>query len=150
MFIYDASKDSTNRESFTPIALHSCGDQRPLQDSIIRRPLGRLDWHIIFVLEGECLVEYKGCSHRLVSNDFILYPPHVPQDYRYPGLVPTCAFWLHFGGTDVERLLSECGLNGGVHHSRNSAELRPILQSLIREYRIRKPLWDIRGAGLLT
>lgn len=148
--IYDASRDTTNRESTTPVALHSCGDQRPRQDSIIRRPDGRLDWHIIFVLEGECLAEYSGVLHRLVPNQFILYPPKTRQNYRYPSTIPTYAFWLHFGGTDVPRILSECGLGGGIHHSQHSGELRPLIHALIHEYRLQQPLWEIRGAGILT
>ena len=150
MYIYDPSRDSTNRVSETPVALHSCGDQRPRQESVIRRPNGRLDWHIIFILEGECLAEYESVSHLLTANDFILYPPKASQDYRYPSKVPTHAFWLHFGGTDIPRLLEECGLGGGIHHSRHSAELRPLIQALISTYRMGQPLWEIRGAGLVT
>ncbi len=150
MYIYDASKDSTNRESHTPVALHSCGDQRPQQESIILRPAGRLDWHIIFILEGECLAKYDGQTHRLTVGDFILYPPGTPQDYRYPGVIPTHAFWLHFGGTDIERILEECHLSGGVWHCRKSTEPRAIFPSLVHEYRLQQPLWEFSGAGLLT
>ena len=150
MYIYDASRDTTNRISYTPVALHSCGDQRPRQESIILRPNGRLDWHIIYLLEGECIAEYAGSLHHLTAKDFIIYPPSTPQDYRYPGAVPTHAFWLHFGGTDIPRLLEQCGLSGGVYRSQGHTELRPLIQALISEYRVQQSLWEIRGAGLLT
>lgn len=150
MYIYDASKDTTNRISHTPVALHSCGDQRPRQESVILRPNGRMDWHIIYMLEGECTAIYGNQTYHLTAKDFILYPPNAPQDYRYLGAVPTCAFWLHFGGTDIPRLLELCGLDGGVYRSLSTAELRPLIQALISEYRVRQPLWEIRGAGLLT
>ena len=150
MHIHDASKDTTNRLSPTPVALHSCGEQRPRQDSIIRRPDGRMDWHIILLLEGECIAEYQGKIHRLTAKDFILYPPNVKQDYRYTGVLPTYAFWLHFGGTDVERILGECHLAGGVYRCQKSGDLPTLIQSLIHEYRIKQPLWELRGAGLLV
>ena len=150
MHIHDASKDTTNHQSHIPIALHSCGEQRPRQESIILRPDGRMDWHIIFILEGECMVKYDQQLYRLTAKDFILYPPGAPQDYRYPGTLPTLAFWLHFGGTDIPRLLELCGIGGGVYHSQSSAELRPLIQALVSEYRVKQPLWEIRSAGLLT
>ena len=109
-----------------------------------------MDWHVIFILEGECTAKYEGNVHRLAPKDFILYPPNVPQDYRYHGAVPTSAFWLHFGGTDVKRILRECGLDGGVYHCQQSGELPALIHGLIHEYRIKQPLWEIRCAGLLS
>ena len=149
VYIYDASKDTTNRISTTPVALHSCGDQCPKQESIILRPNGRMDWHIIYIMEGECAAKYGDQTYHLSAKDFILYPPNTPQDYRYPGVIPTHAFWLHFGGTDIERALREGGLSGGVFHCRQNGDLPSLVHSLTHEYRIKQPLWEIRGAGLL-
>lgn len=150
MYIHDASRDITNFESDRPLALHSCGIQNPRQDSLILRPEGRLDWHIIFVIEGECMAEYGGRDTLLSKKYFVIYPPHARQKYSYSGEKPTRAFWLHFGGTEVRHIMEDCGLGGGVYHSQSSAELRALFPPMIREYRTKQPLWELRGAGLLA
>jgi len=150
MHIYDgAHMDTTNFFSPAPLAIDSCGTQRPRSDTLVLRDAGRVDYHILFVRSGTCTVEYEGASHTLSEHDFVVYLPHQRQCYRFPGEGAVSTFWLHFSGTEADAVLEQCRLSGGVYHSRRSVEVSDIFHHMIHEYRTKPPLWEMRTAGLL-
>lgn len=148
MRIYDISKDMTNFESDKPLELHGCDLQSHKLDFLVHRPNGRLDWHIIFVIEGEVTLKYEGKEYVLKKRDFVVYPPNAPQEYLYRSDKAPAVFWIHFSGTEARSIMEKCGLTGGIYHSRDSAEIRALFPPMVREYHIRSPFWELRGAGL--
>ena len=150
MMIHDgAVMNGTNFSSPMPLSVGSCGTQRPKNETMVLRTDGRVDYHVLFVRTGSCTVEYEGQQYTLREQDFVVYLPYQRQCYHFPGGEQTTTFWLHFSGTEVDTLLGQCHLGGGVYHSCHGSEVRDIFQQMIHEYRTKPPLWELRSTGLL-
>ncbi len=105
-------EDRTNFTSDDYIHLNSCGLAVGTEPSFITyRPCGRVDWHILYQLEGGLSAEYEGEALTITEGDILIYPPHVPHFYVYPEGSRT--FWMHLSGTAAESILTSLGLSAG-------------------------------------
>lgn len=80
-------------------------------DSTTNRPDGRLDYQMIFIESGIGHFYIDKKNVHVTSNHVIIYHPNETQKYTYYGTDKTRAYWIHFGGTQVEHLLKSLGLN---------------------------------------
>lgn len=69
--------------------------------------LGRHDYYLIYVIEGELTVFENNKSRELNTGSAVLIPPNHP--YRYRGNSSTHYLYVHFTGSYAEQFLADCG-----------------------------------------
>jgi len=118
-----------------PLFISSAGYQEFLtMDYSINRPRGRCDYQLIYLYKGKALYHFTDGDEIINEGTLILYAPNEPQKYEYKAEDGVRLFWMHFTGSEVEKLFREAGLEGvrclnlGVQE-----ELSAILFRIIRE-----------------
>lgn len=123
-------RDTTNFSSTSYLRVNSCGVLSRLgENEIIFRQNGRVDYHIVYLLEGTMEAEYLGTPHTLKAGDFVFYPPNIP--HRYRDFSETNRVWVHFAGQAIPEILQETQLKGGVYHLSPSSQLKNLFVELV-------------------
>lgn len=123
-------QDSTNFSSESFLCVNSCGiHARLCENGISFRQKGRVDYHIVYLLEGTMEVEYQGTTHILKAGGFVFYPPNVP--HRYRDFSETNRAWVHFSGQAIPEILQETNLTGGVYQLAPSTQLKNLFVQLV-------------------
>ncbi len=117
--IYDGSvRDTTNFCSNEYITINSCNIQKSDgKPYTVVREKGRVDYHILYIAEGECVCLYDDAETVMTKGNFVLYPPSVKQMYSFPAGKYAKRFWIHFSGYGVKDILNKLGLRGGVYRT---------------------------------
>lgn len=105
MYLPADASDMTVREQF--LAVNCAGvavDRRKLVNANLR---GRNDFYIQYLVQGRLWVDLAGTQTEMHPGDMILYYPHCP--YRYEGREDTAYYWVHFSGSEAEKLVKSCG-----------------------------------------
>ncbi len=100
------------------------------------RPQGLPDYQLIYIRRGVGGFVFDGNEYAVRSGNAVLYKPHELQEYIYRREDRTEVYWVHFGGTDAEKILNELcldtspiiSLNAEGDVARLSAELIKELQ----------------------
>lgn len=144
MEIYNGDlRDTTNFKSHSFLQINSCGIQPATPgEQITYRRKGRVDYHILYVAEGMCEVEYEGKTH-LLRHGFVLYPPHVPQ--QYIDCENTVKMWIHFNGYYIDEILKEAKLENGVHPISPSPIFEKMFIQLVAEHNQQIPVSNEKG-----
>lgn len=123
------------------LSINCCGYQSfRTRNFTSKRPKGRVDYQIIYL--------YKGCGHYLLNGSFktvaagniLVFPPHVPQIYTYYAKDNPEVFWIHFTGTDCQRLMDIQQLKSG--YIGENIQLKSLFQEIILELQLKKPLFE--------
>ena len=136
-------QDITNFASHSYLQVNSCGIQSSHGSSIAFRRNGRIDYHVVYVLNGILEVTYQEQIHQLTAGCFVLYPPHVPQ--KYQDFPTTRRAWIHFTGHTVPDILNEAHLSGGVYRAAQSPALEKSFIQLVSEYNSAAPIRTEKG-----
>ena len=149
--IYDgALRDTTNRTSSEYIEINSCNIQQSRKKPhVVIRNAGRLDYHILYIAEGECLCLYGDEEKLIKKGNFVIYPPNVRQRYSFMEGTAVVTMWVHFAGVGVERLLDELGLSGGIYSSVFSADTEHYFRKMINANAINSPKHNVLAMGYL-
>lgn len=124
-----------------PITVNCCGQQVfKTKDYSQQRTGGRLDYQIIYI--------YKGAGHFYVDNQWIdlaagniiLFRPSEPQVYSYFASEKPEIYWIHFTGTDCERLLAKYNIDN-CYIGENMA-LKLLFQDITMELQLKKHLYE--------
>ena len=109
----ERQRDLYERTSEEYLNLNSCGIQHFFErDAMAKREFGRIDYHILYIAEGECHVTIDGVSECAGEGSFILYRPFEKQEYAFMSGVRTVSYYIHFSGRGCEELLHKLGLYG--------------------------------------
>ena len=149
--IYNGNlRDTTNRSSDKYIEINSCNVQRSggRAHTVIRKD-GRVDYHLLFVAEGECSCFYKGVDYLMKSGDFVIYPPCAEQRYSFPEGVAVTTMWLHFAGSGVKEIFEDLGLCGGVFSAVVPAEVKHYFKQMINANSLGLPKHRVLARGYL-
>ena len=115
MIYNGALEDKTNFISSKYLEINSCNIQYSMKKPYtVIREQGRVDYHLLYVAEGECLCLYEGEEFLIKKGEGVIYPPQVMQKYTFREGVDVTTMWVHFSGIGVSELLLELGLCGGV------------------------------------
>ncbi len=71
---------------------------------------GRLDYYLLYILEGRLKLFTPVGEVDCEGGDFILFKPATPYKYSHGKEAPLHYAWVHFTGRDVEEILSEYNL----------------------------------------
>ncbi len=121
------------------IQINSCGPtiSKNIEYKVIRKK-GRNDYHILYVIHGECFVWYNDKEYKLESGDYVIYFPHEKQEYRYAGIKETHTYWIHFTGSAVEEIFSDAHLNSGVHFAPENKSVQTCFKKIITFHSLQK------------
>ena len=141
---------SSDRISDKYLELNICGVQRTFgKEREACRPNGRLDYHILYLAEGSCILTRNGVRQRVACGNMILFYPHEPQFYKYPAGENVTSLFMHFCGTGGAEVLEQCKLDKPVVYIGKSERLENIFSKLVNEYILKKPLFSAVCAGLI-
>lgn len=143
MKIYNGDlQDISNHTSHSYLQINSCGIQSLSSISqITYRQKGRCDYHIVYIANGQCDVEYNGKTY-LLKEGFVLYPPHSPQ--KYVDHANTTRMWIHFNGYNANEILTDACLKEGIYHV-TSPILEKMFIQLITEHNLNSSITNEKG-----
>ena len=106
MFSY-YMKNPENSEAVSEkyISVNMFGYTEGRTDMRIRRENGRVDYQLIYVKSGEMVIHEGEKSVTMGAGEICLFRPGEPQLYSIYQ-TPTAFFWIHFSGSEAERMLS--------------------------------------------
>ncbi len=128
--IWDGTRDTSNFYSDKYLQVNSCGIQRRDKGLTVLREHGRKDYHIVLMMEGECLTEYDGIAYTMKRGDYILFPPNTKHFYSYTS--SNLSFWCHFTGTAVNEILQQCDIKPGLSSFTNDQRVAESFYDLLR------------------
>ena len=134
--IYDGSvRDTTNFCSNEYITINSCNIQKnDGKPYTVVRERGRVDYHILYISEGECVCLYDDSETVMTKGNFVLYPPGVKQKYSFPEGKYVKRFWIHFSGYGVKDILEKLGLGGGIYRTSVEQEVENCFEKMIYDH----------------
>lgn len=130
--------------------INACGYQHFLGIKAGSRRLnGRIDYHILYISKGSCLVTLDGREIIVPENSLIFYPPHTPQIYFFGPEDESVSYYIHFSGTQCESILKSLNLyNNRILNLGSNAHLENILERLVGEFNVKKPFYEQCCQGL--
>lgn len=114
--------------------LNNCGRQTlSASDTYTLRKNGRVDYHILYILSGVCYATICGKEYKVTQGCIALFPPNIPQEYRFYKKDKSESVWMHFTGVGCTDYLRELGLlDKSVFEVGKSAELMSAVDAMIR------------------
>lgn len=106
-------------------------------EPITLRPDGRKDYQLIIVIEGEALFKLGEEDILLKGDEAIILPPHIKNHYYfYPD---NNIIWIHFTGSEIEKILDVYSLKGYTKYSAMDAEDFLIFaEKIIEEFQLKR------------
>lgn len=114
--------------------INSCGRQILSScDTYTLRKNGRIDYHILYILSGNCYAIIDGKEYKVTEGHAAMYLPGQTQEYRFYKKDKSESVWIHFTGTGCESYLRELELYGKpTFEVGKGAELLAAVNSMIR------------------
>ncbi len=131
MQIFYAKGDaSTDFNSEKPVFVNNCGFYKDLdKDITVNRPTGRDDYHMLMTSSGKITVD----GRELVVGQLYVFPPSVPQRYRYESGEGSEYYWLHFSGSEIPQLFERFHLREGMYDVGSArSEVERIIKMMLR------------------
>lgn len=111
MKIFTDSDDRAFVPSKRTVSIISCGYlTMSVRDTMTVRKNGRLDWSLFYCKDGR--ICFDGVE--VTKGKMWIYPPNVPQKYIKLAKDNTRYYYVHFTGSDIDTLLEETGIKGGM------------------------------------
>ena len=111
------------------------------------RPNGRDDWHILYIIEGKCLVTINDKVIECNPGTVIIYPPGVPQKYDFVLGIKSKYFFAHFIGDLCDELLGS--LDKIIYYIGRNANLEEIIYKLDDDYTLKLYNYESITRGML-
>ncbi len=113
------------------------------------RPLGRKDWHILYIIKGRCFVSIDDIEFECKSGTVVIYPPDTPQKYRFNKNEESKYFFVHFEGDWCYKLLGE--LTERIYFIGKNINLEEMIYKFVDEYTLKLPFYEtLSGTMLLS
>lgn len=77
-----------------------------------RNMRGRNDYYLMYIIEGNLRIRDDGGMTNASGGTVVLFAPKYKYEYVFPGDEGLLYYWVHFTGSEVERLLERLGLTG--------------------------------------
>lgn len=133
------------------LLLNSCGINRTEN---IRcgslRPHGRVDYHLLYIVCGECHVVLQSGAQIAGEGSLIFFRPGERQEYFFEPDSGSVSYYVHFTGRDAEEIL--CSLGFGercIYEAPKNRDLERIFEQMYREYSLAQTAHASVTAGLL-
>ena len=129
-----------------PIMVTCCGYYRVHTSSVIstERPNGRGDYQLLYIAEGKAHFYFDGKEKVIHKGNMILFRPGETQMYYYYATEKPEAYWVHFTGYDVNRILDYYQMPKGenVFFTGTSPDYQWLFRQMIQELQLRRVNYD--------
>ena len=145
-FFFGKTASDSDKTSTRYLQINNCGGFENITNSNLSREHGRSDYQLIYIKSG--IMHFK-TSENIVSlgeGTVFLFRPREMQCYS-SGNVETTFFWIHFTGTESERMLAffkKSYYNVGIFQ-----EFESFCRSFHNDYKIRERFNELYYEGYL-
>ena len=131
---------SVVKDTSKPLIVTSCGFYRVDSGPTIKtnRPKGRRDYQLLYILEGKAHFYFESGEIIVNKGEMVLFRPREPQSYFYFPKDKCQAFWVHFTGSDVDKILDYYKLHNdtNIFYSGSSPVYQWLFEQMIRELQL--------------
>lgn len=134
--------------SFDYLHINSCGYQDLYGiDTGSFRPRGRADYHLLYITEGVCFVNFNGKIVEAKAGCILLFLPYEIQDYRFKAEIRSRSYYIHFDGAVCPELFND--FTERLYYVGKNNHLEALFSSMTEEYRVKLLAWESACQGYL-
>lgn len=129
-----------------PLVVTSCGNYRMKTRDVFetRRDKGRKDYQLLYIASGKSHFFIDGKEHILTAGHMVIFHPDEPQHYKYYKEDRTSVYWVHFTGSQVEKILEHYNIIRGekIIYSGTSPDFQWLFGQIIQELQLCRKQYD--------
>lgn len=129
-----------------PLIVTSCGNYKVKKRAEFRtsRPKGRKDYQLLYIAAGQGHFFINGQERVVSAGNIIVYLPGQPQEYVYYKDDKTDVFWVHFTGSDVEKIIDyyNIRLPENILYIGTSPDYQWLFGQIIQEMQLCRPRFE--------
>lgn len=129
-----------------PLIVTSCGNYKVKNRAEVRtsRPKGRKDYQLLYIAAGQGHFFINGQERVVSAGNIIVYLPGQPQEYVYYKDDKTDVFWVHFTGSDVEKIIDcyNIRLPENILYIGTSPDYQWLFGQIIQELQLCRPRFE--------
>lgn len=137
-----------------PLVVKSCGTYHLQNDPPVEtvRPNGRKDYQLLYIAAGTTHFFFDGKEKSVPSGSIILYRPGEYQKYIYYSEYQPEVFWVHFSGSNVEKILKYYHIDEkrNLFPAGQSSDYKVLFQKMILELQMLRPMYTEMLSALLN
>ena len=145
---------NSDGESEEGIRINSCGLQSVQETDYnytTYREAGRLDYQMLYLWKGCGFFELEEGVRQIEEGGVVLYKPRQRQKYTYHAKDRPEAYWIHFTGRDIPRMLKSCGLWESQSFMVGSCpEFGELIGRIVREIRLKPFQYELLCGAYFT
>lgn len=141
---------SSERISDRYICINSCN--APIcydRDCRADRVNGRVDYQLIYILEGRCHVLLNNEDIVVEQDEVILFRPNEPQKYCFYQKDHASYCYIHFTGSGCSEIFDRLQLSGSVFKFHKSSEIKSHFLRIRDEFCSKKSNFELICEGML-
>ena len=129
-----------------PLIVTSCGNYKVKNRAEVRtsRPKGRKDYQLLYIAAGQGHFFINGQERVVSAGNIVVYLPGQPQEYVYFKDDKTDVYWVHFTGSDVERIIDyyNIRLSENIIYIGTSPDYQWLFGQIIQEMQLCRPRFE--------
>ena len=129
-----------------PLIVTSCGNYKVKKRAEFRtsRPKGRKDYQLLYIAAGQGHFFINGQERVVSAGNIIVYLPGQPQEYVYFKDDKTDVYWVHFTGSDVEKIIDyyNIRLSENIIYIGTSPDYQWLFGQIIQEMQLCRPRFE--------
>lgn len=115
-----------------------------------RQPAGRHDFYLMYLICGSLQARSGEKTFLLSPENAVIYTPETGYSYRHETDERMVYLWIHFTGSEAEKLLSDRGLSTAeVYSIRNSEQIEADFEAIHQLFITRPPYYLEEAAARL-
>ena len=149
MFVNDAYLNNSTlavEDESKPLIVTSCGNYKVKNRAEVRtsRPKGRKDYQLLYIAAGQGHFFINGQERVVSAGNIIVYLPGQPQEYVYFKDDKTDVYWVHFTGSDVEKIIDyyNIRLSENIIYIGTSPDYQWLFGQIIQEMQLCRPRFE--------
>ncbi len=147
-YAYASNHSDCNYFSEKYFQINNCGAIRVINNkSTVSMREARVDYMLLYVLEGSGWAEINGIKHPLSPGEVLLLKPGAPLHFGFQ--IHSTHFWMHFTGSASEEMLCDGGLREtGIYNLGVSQELWEIFTDIYLQHSLNSNSSILKANGL--
>lgn len=131
---------SVVKDTSKPLIVTSCGYYKVENGPVIKtnRPKGRRDYQLLYIIEGKAHFYFDGVERIVHKGEMVLFRPYDHQSYFYYPRDKCQVYWVHFTGSEVDKILDYYKLpnDRNIFYSSTSPDYQWLFEQMIRELQL--------------